>query len=88
MSKSLELELRIEAVYSSWFRNGIILITLASALKSIDLKISNILLLLSLCVMLYTYINLKKLENNISKNKLNSIYTLLSILLLCALLVL
>ena len=42
MTKVLELELRIEAVYASWFRNAIILITLAAALKNIDIKISNV----------------------------------------------
>jgi hypothetical protein len=88
MTQVLELELRIEAVYASWFRNAIILITLAAALKNIDIKISNVVLTLSLCVILYIYKNLIKLKDNIHEKKLYKFNILLSLLLLTALLVL
>lgn len=75
--KILNLELQIEVVYASWFRTAVILITLAAALKNIDIKISNIVLTLSLCVILYIYKNLIDLKNNINKkNYINLIYYL------------
>lgn len=88
MKKKLNLELQIEGVYASWFRTAVILITLAAALKTIDIKISNIVLTLSLCVILYIYKNLIDLKNNINKKKLYKFNILLSLLLLTALLVL
>jgi uncharacterized membrane protein YidH (DUF202 family) len=92
MSKKLELQLRIEAIVVSWFRNSIILITLAVAIKNFAKEkmtnIANLLIMLSLLILIYIYKTLDDLKENFDKAKINKLYFIIGILSFISILVL
>ena len=63
MSEAFVLELRIENSIISWLRNSVILIALSISLKSLGREdksiylVSNLAILLSLCILIYLYQN-------------------------------
>lgn len=92
MSKVLELELRIENIIVSWLRNSIILITLATALKSFGgdkmIMISNLLILLSIFVIFYIYKKINKLKSHFKNVEVNNLYLIIYVLFIITILVL
>ena len=92
MSKILELELRIENIIVSWLRNSIILITLATALKSFGgdkmILVSNLLILLSMFVVFYIYKKINRLKTHFKNIEVNNIYLIIYTLFIISILVL
>ncbi len=92
MSKVLDLELRIETIIISWLRNSIILITLATALKSFGgdrmIIISNLLILLSMFIIFYIYKKMNKLKSHFKNVEVNNLYLIIYVLFIIAILVL
>lgn len=92
MSKVLELELRIENIIVSWLRNSIILITLATALKSFGgdkmILVSNLLILLSMFVISYIYKKINKLKSHFKNVEVNNLYLIIYALFIVSILVL
>ena len=92
MSKVLDLELRIETIIISWLRNSIILITLATALKSFGgdkmVLVSNLLILLSMFVIFYIYKKLNKLKSHFKNVEVNNLYLIIYVLFIISILVL
>ena len=70
MSEAFVLELRIENSIISWLRNSVILIALSISLKSLGREdksiylVSNLAILLSLCILIYLYQKISKTEKH------------------------